>query len=314
MKYKTAVVILSLLLASAVLIGGARVLSVHDRTDEKQRVAASFYPIYIAALNLTEGIDDIEVINLTDGQTGCLHDFTLRPRDMVTLEGSAALLINGGGMETFLNVVDGAYPDLPIIDSSAGFASQPEEEQDHAEDDPDHNHDHGENAHYWLSPGHYKLQVEHLGRGLMEVFPQHKDRIEANMSAYLIRIDALQKACADKLAAHTGIKVVILNEAFEFLTMDCGLHVAASVHMEKDTALSAAELAEITDLIRTSGVKVVLAEAQYSAQLAQMVERETGAIICTLDAATGGADHRDAYLNAMYNNLDLLVQALEAKE
>ena len=56
MKYKTAVVIVSLALASVVLIGTARGLS-GNTTQQNNQVAASFYPVYIAAMNLTEGVD-----------------------------------------------------------------------------------------------------------------------------------------------------------------------------------------------------------------------------------------------------------------
>ncbi len=313
MKYKTWIVVLSLVLSSALLIGGARMLSVHEHDSEQKRVAASFYPIYIAALNLTDGIDEIEVINLTEGQTGCLHDFTLRPQDMVTLEGCAALLINGGGMETFLTVVDGAYPALPIIDSSVGMESAAvvaAEPQDH---DHEHDHDHGENAHYWLSPMHYEMQIEALCRGLTEVFPEHRPRIEANAAAYIAKIRQLQEAYRTQMAPYAGQQIVILNEAFAYLAMDCGLEVAGSVHMEQDTALSAALLGQIIDTIRANDVTAVLAEPQYSGALAQTVERETGAQVCTLDAATGGEKHRDAYLDCMYENLDLLVQALKER-
>lgn len=314
MKYKTWIVVLSLVVSSALLIGGARLCSVHDHTGEKTKVAASFYPIYIAALNLTEGIGDIEVVNLTEGQTGCLHDFTLRPQDMVTLEGCAALLVNGGGMETFLTAVNGAYPDLPVIDSSEGMeqhgVSVAEERDNH---DHDHDHDHGANTHYWLSPAHYEMQVEALCHGLTEVFPQYKEHIEANAASYLGKIRHLQQAYQTQMASYAGTHVVILNEAFAYLAMDCGLEVAASVHIEQDTALSAALLGQITDTIRHHDVKVVLAEPQYSAALAQTVERETGAYICTLDAGTGGQKHPDAWLNSMYRNLDLLVQVLQGK-
>lgn len=38
----------------------------------KTRIVASFYPVYVAALNLTQGIDDVELVSLTGPQTGCL--------------------------------------------------------------------------------------------------------------------------------------------------------------------------------------------------------------------------------------------------
>ncbi len=82
MKYKTAVVVVSLALASTVLIGAAR--GWNRRADRQElQVVASFYPVYVAAINVAEGAGDVDVINLTQSQTGCLHAFTLRPQDLI---------------------------------------------------------------------------------------------------------------------------------------------------------------------------------------------------------------------------------------
>ena len=83
-----------------------------------ETVVTSFYPVWLMALNLTEGIDGITVANLAEPATGCLHDYTLQNSDMVTLSKADVLLINGAGMEAFLPVVTGAYPDLPVVDAS----------------------------------------------------------------------------------------------------------------------------------------------------------------------------------------------------
>ena len=48
-----------------------------------ETVVTSFYPVWILTLNLTEGIDEIDVVNLAEPSTGCLHDYTLQNSDMV---------------------------------------------------------------------------------------------------------------------------------------------------------------------------------------------------------------------------------------
>ena len=82
-----------------------------------ETIVTSFYPIWLMTLNLTEGMEDVSVVNLAGQATGCLHDYTLQNSDMVTLSGADALLINGAGMESFLPVVTGAYPQ-PVFPSS----------------------------------------------------------------------------------------------------------------------------------------------------------------------------------------------------
>ena len=49
------------------------------------RVVTSFYPIYIATLNVTQGAPGVEVVNMTSPFTGCLHDYQIVPRDLVIL-------------------------------------------------------------------------------------------------------------------------------------------------------------------------------------------------------------------------------------
>ena len=86
-----------------------------------ETLVTSFYPVWILTLNLTDGIEELEVVTMAEPTTGCLHDYTLQNSDMVTLSKADALLVNGAGMESFLPVVTGAYPDLPVIDATDGL-------------------------------------------------------------------------------------------------------------------------------------------------------------------------------------------------
>ena len=58
--------------------------------------------MYVATINITDGVDGVEVYNMTKPQTGCLHDYQLMTDDMKTLEKADAFVINGAGMEDFM--------------------------------------------------------------------------------------------------------------------------------------------------------------------------------------------------------------------
>ena len=47
---------------------------VETKRDEKLNITTSFYPMYVATLNITDGVEDVEVTNLTKGTTSCLHE------------------------------------------------------------------------------------------------------------------------------------------------------------------------------------------------------------------------------------------------
>ena len=62
----------------------------------KIRIATSFYPVYIAASNVVGSSDSVALENLSEPQTGCMHDYQLTPQDMIQLSKADLFLVNGG--------------------------------------------------------------------------------------------------------------------------------------------------------------------------------------------------------------------------
>lgn len=58
------------------------------QTDGQKVIVTSFYPMYILTQNVAAGIDGVTVQNMAEQNVGCLHDYQLQTRDMVTLEGA----------------------------------------------------------------------------------------------------------------------------------------------------------------------------------------------------------------------------------
>lgn len=88
---------------------------------EQLRVVTSFYPMYVAAMNVTDSCESVTLENLSEPQTGCLHDYQLTPEDMVLLSKADVFIINGGGIENFLSEVASRYPNLTIIEAGEGI-------------------------------------------------------------------------------------------------------------------------------------------------------------------------------------------------
>ena len=88
---------------------------------QAETVVTSFYPVWIFTLNLTDGIDGMEVRNLAAPGTGCLHDYQLQAGDMKVLATADVFLINGAGMESYLDTVFRTFSDLPVVTASEGL-------------------------------------------------------------------------------------------------------------------------------------------------------------------------------------------------
>ena len=64
-------------------------------------IATSFYPVYITTLNLTSGAEGVDVVNLTEADRGCLHDYILTTEDISLLSQADIFIASGMDMEAF---------------------------------------------------------------------------------------------------------------------------------------------------------------------------------------------------------------------
>ena len=205
-KYRfTAVLLVGILLVS-ILLTNLYVKTEEIGDADKLRVVTSFYPMYIAALNVIGDQSGVELENLSEPQTGCLHDYQMTPADMRLLSSADVFIVNGGGIESFLSDVAEAYPELTILNASDQVELLSESEQEHDHDheaDPDEEHSHAadandeysdddehhddtdsddhththsdENAHAWMSIPDYRIQVQTIADGLIKADPAHAD-------------------------------------------------------------------------------------------------------------------------------------------
>ena len=275
-----------------------------------ETVVTSFYPIYLFALNLLDGVEDVTLTNLADTGTGCLHDYQLQTGDMKDLARADVFLINGAGMESYLEGVFDAFPALPVVDASAGVTLL-EDCSDH--DHNEHDHDHAFNAHIWLDAGNAILMVNNLAEGLIAALPAHAEAIAANRDAYVLRLNALDAELTEALSSLTQKDIITFHEAFPYFAEAYGLHVAAVVNRDPDDALSPRALAELCKTVTNLGTPPLFTEPQYEDVAAQTIARETGASIHTLDPIVTGPE-KDIpltyYEDVMRQNLAVLLSAL----
>ena len=293
--------LISLLLAALLLCAPA--------LASAETVVASFYPIYLFALNLLNDIDGVEVTSLAEPTSGCLHDYQLQTSDMKALARADAFLINGAGMEGYLDGVFEAFPALPVVDASRGVTLL---EDCSAHDHDSHEHEHAYNAHIWLDAQNAILMVNNLADGLIAALPHHANAIAANRDAYIARLAALDAELTAALATISHKDIITFHEAFPYFAHAYGLNVAAVINRDPDDALSPRQLADLCKTVKALGAPPLFTEPQYEDKAATTISRETGAPIFTLDPiVTSPADAPLTYYeDVMRQNLAVLLDAL----
>jgi zinc transport system substrate-binding protein len=284
--------------SAVVLISGCgRRVTIEPSKAGVFTIVASFYPIYIETLNVAGGVEGVNVVNMAKLATGCLHDYQLSTNDLKTLEKADVFVINGAGMEAFMNKVTNQLPKLESIDSSSGIKLI----KDATGID---------NAHVWVSVSNSIMQVQNIEKGLEKADPAHADVYSSNASAYISKLESLKQEMHSTLDNLKTKNIITFHEAFPYFAAEFGLKIDAVIEREPGTAPTPAELEATIKIVKRTGCKVLFTEPQYPVGAAKTIATETGAKIYSLDPAATGAISPNAYIDIMEQNLKSLKEAL----
>ena len=301
--------ILTIVFATSMLLTGCNNSAESNNSIEsnnKLTIVTSFYPMYISTLNIVKDIPDVEVINMTAPQTGCLHDYSLSTKDLKTLSSADIFVINGAGMESFLDDVIDEYSDLKIIEASNGISLI--EDTDHDE------HEHDVNPHVWVSISKNIEEVSNIAKELSAFDPNHASEYEANADAYIAKLENLRTEMHAALDNVNNKDIITFHEAFPYFAEEFNLNIAGVIEVEPDSEPSAKEVENIISIINEKNIKALFTEPQYSSKIADTIAKETGASIYTLDPIVTGDANEDAYddyIVKMQENLNTLKEALK---
>lgn len=296
--------ILTIVFAASMLLTGCNNSAESNNSIEsnnKLTIVTSFYPMYISTLNIVKDIPDVEVINMTAPQTGCLHDYSLSTKDLKTLNSADIFVINGAGMESFLDDVIDEYSDLKIIEASNGISL--------IEDT-----DHDVNPHVWVSISKNIEEVSNIAKELSAFDPNHASEYEANADAYIAKLENLRTEMHAALDNVNNKDIITFHEAFPYFAEEFNLNIAGVIEVEPDSEPSAKEVENIISIINEKNIKALFTEPQYSSKIADTIAKETGASIYTLDPIVTGDANEDAYddyIVKMQENLNTLKEALK---
>lgn len=279
-----------------------------NKIDEnKFNIVTSFYPMYVATSNIVDGVEDVTLSNMTDVQVGCLHDYQMTTKDMNKLEKADVFIINGGGMESFLDKATSSCKNLKVINSSEGILEENEHEDGHHEHVEDHNE---ENAHIWVSISLYTNQVQNIANELAKADEKNADKYLENAEIYIEKLKTLKSEMHEKLDNLEKKNIVTFHEAFSYFADEFNLNVVAVIEREPGTSPSAGQLAKIIDEIKETSAKAIFVEPQYEKTTANVISKETGVPVYTLDPIVSGKLDKGEYERIMRENLKVLEEAL----
>ncbi len=294
------------LLASALMVAGSA----------SAAVLTSIRPLGFIASAIADGVTETEVL-LPDGASP--HDFALRPSDIQRLRAADLVIWVGPDMEAFLTKAVAPLPANRQLAISELAAVKPLLMKGDDDDDHDHHHDHGEaadnhaehdhdhddghhhgayNLHVWLSPEIAKLTAIAIHDRLLELMPQNKDKLDANLRQFENLLTQTDKNVVNMLTPVQGKGYFVFHDAYGYFEKHYGLSPLGHFTVNPEIQPGAQRLHQIrTQLVEQKAV-CVFAEPQFRPAVINAVAKGTAARSGTLDPlGMGIALGKDSYGN-----------------
>ncbi|WP_448638370.1 metal ABC transporter substrate-binding protein [Geodermatophilus sp. URMC 63] len=293
--------------ASALLLAGCGSSGGGARAADGVDVVAAFYPLQWAAERV--GGDRVDVTSLTPPGAEP-HDLELTPQDVAALSETDLLVY----LEGFQPALDDAAAEAGDAAWDAGQAADltPAADEHGDEHADDHGDGHGDgdaaDPHFWLDPTRLADVGDALADRLGEVDPDGAATYEQNAAALRSDLEALDAEMEQGLADCAVRTVVTGHDAFGYLADRYGLEVVGVTGLSPSAEPSAAQLAEISALVRERGVTTVYTETLADPAVAETVAREAGVQTAVLDPVEGLTDESAGsdYLEVMRADLATL--------
>ncbi|MBW7922883.1 MAG: zinc ABC transporter substrate-binding protein [Rubellimicrobium sp.] len=269
-------------------------------TEAPLDVVASFS--IIGDLAQAVGGDRIALHTIIGPGTGA-HDYEPRPADALALAAADVVLVNGFGLEHFLDrLIEASGTTAPVAVLGAGI-----EPLRDAGGTPD--------PHAWLAPANVRIYTGNIAAAFCAADAAGCADYERNARAFdavLAALDAEIRASLDAIPAGRRI-VAVPHAAFAYFGAAYGVRFLAPQGITPDAEASAADVAALIRAMRAGGVTAVFAEAGENPALITRIAAEAGARVAGVlyaDALSGPEGPAASYVEMMRHNADAIAGAL----
>jgi ABC-type Zn uptake system ZnuABC Zn-binding protein ZnuA len=255
---------------------------------------------------------------------GEVHTFDPTPADLIRVADARLIFMNGLGLDEWLGrIATDSGTSATIVEIAedldgveyleGGHDEHDEEEEDEHDEEEDEHEGEAVNPHLWLNVRYAMKYVERIAAALATADPDHAADYTAGADAYLARLAELDDWVRERIATipQADRKIVSFHEAFPYFAAAYGLEIVGTVISAPGQDPSAGQIAALIEAIRSSGVKAIFSEAQFSPQLVETIARETGAVVeSDLYNDSVGPPPADTYEGLIRWDVDRIVDAL----
>ncbi len=228
------------------------------------------------------------------------HDYELTLADRLNLENSDLILVNGRGLEPYLETIK-AKPKQKLLVAAEALAAPVNQS---LADDP----------HLWLDPTNLSSVLKELTQALIIIRPDLAERLKEQEQATDLSIAELDQEFKTGLSRCLRPRFITTHQAFAFLAARYQLEQLGMAGLTPEAEPTAEELTSLTATIKARGDQAIFIEPLSTNRAALTLARNLNLKILTLNpiearTADETAANQD-YFDLMRQNLTNLRQGL----
>ena len=237
----------------------------HSSPGDRIKVAATIAPL--ADLVKAVGGDRVDVtVVVPPGAEP--HTFEPTPSLMVQLSQADLYVMNGAGLEFWMDQLLQSNKDLRIVDSSLEIELLQEDGKE-------------TNPHIWLSLRNAAIQVKNICSGLSDLDPDNRDYYIQNQDNYLRKLKVLDEQFNRSFSNVSTPVFIVHHPAWSYFARDYSLEQIPLLEEEKEPGPR--YLSQVIDLAKKSNITTVFVEPQFNPKAAEVISREMSARLISLD-------------------------------
>ncbi len=286
------------------LLAGLTLTPAVVRAATPLRVVASFS--ILTDLVRQIGGDAVTVETFV-GPDGDVHVYEPRPKDLRTLLAAGLLVRNGLGLEGWMDRLTQAagFKGRVVVAAEKVVPRTMKENGGTIATDP----------HAWQDPRNAMLYVQAIADGLIAADPANAAAYRERAAQYAARIAQADTWIAETLGAIPADRRRILttHDAFGYYGARYGIEFLSAQGIDTESEPSAKSIAALVAQIEREKIRAVFIENMTSPRMAQMLARETGAMLggtVYSDALSPAGGPAATYLDMLRHNTTLFAAAM----
>lgn len=265
-----------------------------------KNILTTILPLYLFTGNLVNGIENIHLELLIDGENANPHTYSMTIEAMKRISKAHVIIANGKAEEILdFEKIRSMNPSAKILLTHSASAS--------AEDLPTID---GKNPHTWLSPKRAIVECEEIVKTLVTAFPDLKESIEGNMRGYRKKLEVLAGQLALKLSRVKSAEIITFHDALDVFAADFGVPILYHIEDVHGIPPSPGKLVKILEAIRVRNNRVVLvSETPEPDPITSMIAKKSNATTVWFDPIISGKRNLARYEETMMENVEKLVSS-----